>query len=189
MFYTVLSETLDSTLGIALVCKLFNSLHTDLARLLVDQLEHVHAVFEYWTPSSRVYLRSFLGHFQYLLTSLVVNLEYKYPFVFSFYGKQLVQLNYKNLIRTLTELATPLDNASQPDHSEILNRAFCKLHVHILTEYNTLNVMKECDTLAYRLKQCRNYKTSSRDKRSIKNKAYCLRVLADSNVNPDPAVL
>lgn len=186
-----------ATLSIDLKCNLFDAILPDVANLAVERLEKVHVTLEYWTPASQCYFESVHRHFQYLLVSLVLKLEYDYPFVFSFYGKHLVQVNYRNLACIHSELATSvklLKLADGPQHEPgkpfiqadlflsmdksplsadassavatsepsvrpnancTLLSVFLKLQKHILYEFNTLNVMKECDSSSHRRSQCK----------------------------------
>ncbi|OBA19617.1 hypothetical protein METBIDRAFT_19740, partial [Metschnikowia bicuspidata var. bicuspidata NRRL YB-4993] len=139
-------ESIDCDLKLLLRCDIFYPILPDLAHAdNVRFLQHLAIKFEYWSLHRTVYFEDLFDTLQYLLTSLMMNLEFKFPLVFSYYGKQLVKINYKNLKRNATLLATPLDNAYAPDHNAILGAVLRKLQGVILYEFNTLNVMKECE--------------------------------------------
>lgn len=114
----------------------------------------------------------------------MLHLEAEHPFVFSFYGKHLFEINYHSLLRVFTELSTPLQGPGEPDQAEILRMVLEKLQYFILTKYNTVEAMKECAKSSYRLQQCRNSIKRPReleDKRLLRNFALVYRVLHDPN--------
>lgn len=168
-----------STVNVVLKCTLFNRISSDFALLPIDQLSHLDVNFHCWTPNPRIHCDTLFDYFQYTFTSLMVNLEYKYPFVFSVYGKRLVKVNYHNLVASSTELATPLDRSSSPDQNDIVRHVLNKLQSFILYEYNTLNIMLECNTNKYRHKMCKQSMTTGNCDfflKSLKNSGFCLRV-------------
>lgn len=168
------------TISLLLKCSLFNRISDDFAHLNVDQLSHLQATFQCWTPNARIHCDTLSDYFQYSFTSLMMNLEYKFPFVFSVYGKRLVKVNYRSLVGSTTELATPLDGSSTPDQNVILRHVLDKLQSFILYEYNTLNIMMECDTNKYRYKMCKQSMATKCDftLKSLKNSSFCVRVPA-----------
>lgn len=112
----------------------------------------------------------------------MLHLEAEYPFVFSFYGKHLFEINYQSLLRIFTELSTPLQGPGEPDRAEMLQLVLEKLQFFIHTKYNTVELMKECAQSSYRLQQCRNSIKRPRgpeDKRLLRNFALVYRVLQD----------
>lgn len=171
------------SLSLYLKCKLFADLLSDFKHTdNVAFVERIHIVYKYHTPCLLVYYSCLFNNLQYSLASLMLDLEKDYPFVFSFYGKHLFEINYHTLIRCFTELATPLQGPGEADLAEILQLVLEKLHHFLLTKYNTVEVMKECDKSSYRLQQCR--KSISRpweyeDKRMLRNVALVYRVLHD----------
>ncbi|SGZ52637.1 CIC11C00000001335 [Sungouiella intermedia] len=174
-------DSLTPSIFLQLRCNLFNKISDDFAYLSVNELSHLAVTFRCWTPNPRIHCDTLMDYFQYTFTSLIVNLEYKFPLVFSVYGKRLVKVNYSNLVRSTLELATPLDGSSTPDHNMVLSQVLRKLQSFILYEYNTLNIMMECDTNKYRSKMCKESMTTGKCDfalKSLKNSAFCLRVPA-----------
>lgn len=170
-----------SSFSLELRCKLFNKISADLVHLPVEKLGRLSVKFECWTPNRSIRFDMLTEYFQYVMTSLILNLEFKYPFIFSFYGKRLVETNYTNLIRSTTEWATPLEGEFVPDKNDILGRCLTKLQFFILYEYNTINIMMECDTNPYRSKMCRESMITGNFefiRKSLKNSGFCLRVPA-----------
>lgn len=204
--FTVVPGRVQATLSIDLMCNLFGAILSDVANVPVERLESIHVTLEYWTPASQCYFESIYRHFQYLLVGLVLKLEYDYPFVFSFYGKHLIKINYRNLIRVHEELTSPLPNlkASQvfssaspnstTDEVEVPNsqlplhplttsvgasqQVLLKLHKHILHEFNTLNVMKECDLSSHQRNQCKRSWTKPNSS-SLKRLVFAPSILED----------
>lgn len=176
-------EKSDGDLRLTLRCELFHPILPDLAHAEnVRFLQLLAIKYEYWSPHQAIYFEDIFDTLQYLLTSLMMNLEFKFPFIFSYYGKQLVNINYKSLIRNSTLLATPLDNTSVPDHNEILAAVLLKLQLAILYEFNTLNIMKECESRPWQAKLC--HKSTSvtgnlESRKSIKLKGVDLRPLLE----------
>lgn len=164
-------------------CGLFHPIIPDLTHAKnVRFLQLLTVKYDFWTTRSTIYFQEFYDTFQYLLTSMMMCLEFKYPFVFSYYGKQLVKVNYKNLIRNATLLATPLDNACVPDHSEILTAVLGKLQRAILYEFNTLNVMKECDLHRWQALLCRKnigFFSTTESRKYIKLRSVDIRPLCE----------
>lgn len=169
-----------SSLQVNLRCQVFDSIVPDLPQNdNVGFLRTLSIDFEITSPKSTIHFLQILQNLQYCLSSLVLNLEFRYPFVFSYYGRQLIRLNYKCLTRTMAILNVALEG-EETDVSQVMMRALAKLQNAILTEFNTLNVMKECDYSSHRIKLCREYleKLVTDDtRRSIKCKAYCVKVL------------
>lgn len=216
--FKVAPGQLNATLSIDLMCNLFGAILPDVANLPVERLDQLHVTLEYWTPASQCYFESIYRHFQYLLVTLVFKLEYDYPFVFSFYGKHLVRVNYRNLIRVHEELGVPLPKATcanllipkctEPNATEpvsalleddavsaatesvsklparsnatsvcAVQTVFLKLQKHILYEFNTLNVMKECDINSHHRQQCK--KSWATNSGSLKRLVFAPSVLED----------
>lgn len=179
-------DMINATVILIMKCQLFNKISGDLKHLPVSYLSRLHLTFECWTPNLRIYLETLKEYLQYALTSLMINLEYKYPFVFSFYGKRFVEVNYQSLVRSTTDLMTPLHGDETPDKNVVLRHCLEKLQSFILYEYNTLNIMMECDTNSYRLKMCReslatgNYEYY---RKSLKNSVFCLLVPACAHLD------
>ncbi|KAM9920526.1 hypothetical protein OXX80_012421 [Metschnikowia pulcherrima] len=175
------SDDVRGDLQLILRCDLIHPILPDLAHTKnVRFLQSLAIRFENWSPHSAVYFEDIFDNFQYLLTSLMLNLEFKYPLVFSYYGKQFVKVNYKSLIKNTTLFATPLDNKSIPDHNIILSAVLRRLQRAILFEFNTLNVMKECDIRPWQASSCRQHqiaRVGPDSKKSIKHKGFDLRPL------------
>lgn len=167
--------------GVLLQCSLFHPMLPDLKYIDVDYLNRLDVSFDLWTPRTRVYFDDVATLVDYLLCSVMLNLEYRFPFCFSYYGKQLVHVNYRHMLKNHTWFATPLDNSAQPNRNDMLRLVLRKLTAGILSEYNTLNIMKECDLHQHRRALCRTYvegRARDGERRSIKAKAVSLRILA-----------
>lgn len=175
-----------STICLGLKCNLFGKISSDFTHIPIEYLSQLYVTFECWTPNARIHFATLTEYFQYTFTSLMLNLEYKYPFVFSFYGKRFFKINYSSLIRSTREFAVPLDSVITPDHNDIVQRCLRKLQSFILYEYNTLNIMIECDTNSYRRKMCReSVATGNLDyaNKSLKNSGFSLRVPASAHLD------
>lgn len=175
------AESTSATTSLVLKCKLFNSISHDFTHLPVAYLKLLVMNFECWTPNPRIHIETLTEYLQYSITSLLLNLEYKYPFVFSFYGKRFVEVNYHTLVRSTTDLLTPFQGGDIPDKNAILSHCLAKLQWHVLFEFNTLNVMLECDRNSYRQKMCRESfaaKSIEYERKLLKNSVYSLVVPA-----------
>lgn len=186
----------EKSCEVGLRCQVFDSISTELSSETdVGYFQELSIEFQVSTPSFRIHFNFIMENLQYALSSLILNLEFKFPFVFSYYGRHLVQLNYQNLTTTLSalrrtncqesttkilevKLEPPEPKKESPEMKEeepVPIIALKKLKRAILTEYNTLNVMKECDLNHHRSKLCRQFVNKlieDDSKRSIKCKAY-----------------
>lgn len=163
-----------------LKCDLFNPILADMKHVKgLKYLSEVTLAFEYWSTESSITAQDLFEKLQYLMTSFLLNAEFKYPFVFSYFGRRFFRINYATLLRTVAVFSTPLDNLLEPDRRNVLALVLRKLHGAILYEFNTLNVMKECDLRPYRAAACRKYMAMLKKSEliSIKSTAYDLRVV------------
>lgn len=88
---------------VELVLTLENGLYADVSRLpRVATVDALSLSFDVWTPHE-LYYSAIVDYLQYTLTSLVVNLEFRFPFVFSCYGRRIVKINYNTLTLYLRE--------------------------------------------------------------------------------------
>lgn len=184
---------LDEELGsitLVLLCKVFADILGDFKFAEnVATLEKLHFTFKYYTPCTLIYYSCFFNNLQYTLSSALFSLESEYPFIFSYYGKHLFEINYSTLLKLYTELNTPLEGPGQPDRAEMLQLVLDKLDYFLLTTYNTIEVMKECDKSSYRLQQCRKSISRPRqsdDMRLLRNFAFIYRMLALDSAQSDP---
>ena len=117
--------------------------------------------FHYNTFQTKLQLVDIVEALNYLLGSLFINLEFKFPFVFSFYGRKLFKTNYNWLIRNLDEVLCP-SPVNLPPSVHNKNEAFLQsmksIQLKALAEYNTLNIMKECEMSRSKLDACKKYK-------------------------------
>ncbi|KAF3992884.1 hypothetical protein FT663_00794 [Candidozyma haemuli var. vulneris] len=177
------SKEKHGSITLYLKCKLFADTLGDFKHAdNVGYIEKIHFIFKYTTSCPSVYFSSLFNNLQYCFCSAMLDLEKQYPFVFSFYGKHLYEINYSTMLRCFTELATPLQGPGEADQSEMLQLVLEKLNHFMLTKFNTIAVMKECDKSPYRLQQCK--KSIARpfepdDKRLLRNVALVYRVLAE----------
>lgn len=104
--YDVEEDPSSSTVYFLLRCNLFSRISGDFTHIAVGSMKHLDVTFECWTPNERIRFDTVTHYLQYTFTSLILNLEYKYPFVFSVFGKRLVRINYSTLVRTGIEFAT-----------------------------------------------------------------------------------
>lgn len=174
--------------NLLLRCELMHPFIGDFAHIeSVKYVKAVRVVFELWTPAANISFAELAGHLQYSVTSLLLNLEYKFPFIFSHYGKHLFHINYKNLLKVTLLLAKPFDKSYIPDHNKIVHLVLFKLQAAIMSEFNTLNIMKECDIYKHKAQLCRDYLKAraanetflDNSRRSFKLKPWDLRLFLD----------
>ena len=175
-----------ATIELALMCKLVNALLPQLSHVLVEHLERLNIIIEYWTPATNCYMDRMNRHFQYLLASLALHLEYSYPFVFSFYGKHLVRLNIENLLRVHSYLSAL--GCAEEKGPPLAEMVLLRLQRSILHEFNSLNIMKECDFSSHRLRQCKDsWLKHDFTYRSIKCMVFSPSMLSDLHNELSPA--
>lgn len=126
----------------------------------INLLSLVDLDFHYNTFQPKLQLADIIEALNYLLGSLFINLEFKFPFVFSFYGRKLFKTNYNWLVRNLDEMLCS-SPANLPSVIHNKNEAFLQsmksIQLKALAEYNTLNIMKECDMSGSKLDACKKY--------------------------------
>lgn len=175
--------SISNRLRVDLRCRVFDSILSDLELdQTVGYIRNLALDFTMTSPKIALHLQSLIDNLQYSLSSLFLNLEFKYPFVFSYYGRQLIQLNYKALTRSMAMLATSLEDSEVSELMSVVPIALGKLQRAILTEFNTLNVMKECDFNYHRSKLCRQFENlniADDSRRSIKSKGFKLLVFEE----------
>ena len=220
---------------VGLVCKIFNPISNQFTTLngekliavdRVNILEKITVDIEYLTQDFELSIEELVQDFNNLFTSWIINIEYKYPMVFSFYGRHFFLLNYSTLSKTISEVFGPvvlealekleliLKNELQeldgrfPKHlqqnksrevnfqlpsnqkqlydlHQILLSNIIKLQNNeVMTEFNTLNILKELDNSHYRQKMCRKFNHNYDDKAiSLKNKVYDLKVWNETKLS------
>lgn len=128
----------------------------------INLLSLVDLDFHYNTFQPKLQLADIVEALNYLLGSLFINLEFKFPFVFSFYGRKLFKTNYNWLVRNLDEMLCQ-SPVSFPSVIHNKNEAFLQsmksMQLKALAEYNTLNIMKECDMSGSKLDACKKYRS------------------------------
>lgn len=168
-----------------LECRIFNAIANDLRQMeKVQMLNLLILNFNYTTTEPQLFLKLFLCLLEYLLVSLLLNLEFKYPLVFSFHGRQLFQLHYPLIVKTIEELGNPAIEGPhfERNKNQVLYDNIMKLQRKILYEYNTLNILKECNNSKKRKRSCENYRHNSSKGASIKSMVYDLRFVDESAV-------
>lgn len=103
---------------------------------------------------------------RYLGSSLMLHLEYKYPYVFSVYGRHFFHLNYPWLTRMIRRLGVK-------DVARALEVNLVKLERRILSEFNTLNIMVEMTRDLKKLRRAQAQKHPS-PKTSVKAHVFSL---------------
>lgn len=171
-------------LAVDLRCQIFDSIVPDL--LLYEDVGYLRKLnidLSIYSIETTLHFQDIIEYVQYSLSSLILNLEFKYPFVFSYFGRHITKLNYKSLTNRMAKLRIPLDGSTNGS-SDFSLVALRKLENVILTEFNTLNVLKECDMSAHRMRLCSEYiKGLVKDeaKRSIKCKAFKVSIFKQSD--------
>lgn len=127
----------------------------------INLLELVTLNFHYNTHLPTLLLPNLVEALNYLVGSLILNLEFKFPLVFSFYGRCLFKTNYNWLIRNIDELlaaSPPNEVQVSRDKNSVFLRTLKNIQLKILSEYNTLSLMRECDNSSSRIDACRRYR-------------------------------
>lgn len=154
-------SNIDDEGRIELTCGIFSHVRNDLRQVENIQYFHLLIINHNFTCSeAKLGLKQYLSLLEYLLISLLLNIELKYPLVFSFYGRQLFQRNYNMILKTIEELSNPIIDGPkfECNRNQILSDNIRKLQRKILYEYNTLNILKECNDSSSRRKSCDNFK-------------------------------
>lgn len=171
-----------------LKCQVIPQLQNDLSK--IESLGRFCLLilnFNYNTPESKLSLPKLLESLHYLLASLILNLEYKFPLVFSVHGRKLLQNNYPWMITNINEvLSLQLENETsvyEKNRNLVLMKLISDLQKKTLNEFNTINIMKECDASSSRRKSCEFFKAKSASdtnyvsRTSIKNIVYSFGII------------
>lgn len=160
--------SIDDDGRIELACEIFSHVRNDLKQMENIQYFHLLIInYNFSCSGTKLELKQYLSLLEYLLISLLLNIELKYPLIFSFYGRHLFQRNYSMIVKTIEELSNPKIEGPkfECNRNQILSNNMRKLQRKILYEYNTLNILKECNDSSSRRKSCDNYKKKSADYR------------------------
>lgn len=104
-----------------------------------DNYSHNYSTnYSHNTVLPHIDLDDIIHTFNYSFSSLILNLEFKFPFVFSFYGRHLFKLNYKWIKHNISETQSNQEEINKALYNNILG-----LETLMLQEYNTINIMKE----------------------------------------------
>lgn len=184
--YSAIPQNEGGVLALELQCQLFSAIAVDLSCATFNSVDSVHFEFGYFTSEVSVSIEMLVSALLRSLASLVLNLEYRYPFVFSFYGRELLYTNYNWLIKDIHELqrgsiTSRPSTVFEQDTNVIFVLILSSMQRRILSEFNTLNIMKECDASAPRRSRCRKQMEKTADEQlpstNIKNKVLDLRIL------------
>lgn len=143
--YGITSTSYSSHVDVLIGCKLMDIIGSDLTHLPVGKIERIDISVQLFTLCKTITFDCFSEMFSYLFTTLMLNLEYSYPFAFSHYGRNLLHANYAAMVRTYSLILTSYETNEAPDQNDILLKVLTRLKAVILHEFNTLNVMMECD--------------------------------------------
>lgn len=122
------------------------SLSSDYNESIMEELksegnelgQYSHYSHNYSLNNTVIPLDDIIHTFNYSFSSLILNLEFKFPFVFSFYGRQLFKLSYKWIKHNISETQNNQQEINNALYNHILG-----LESLMLQEYNTINIMKE----------------------------------------------
>lgn len=97
--------------------------------------------------------------FNYSMVTLFLNLEQRMPFAFSVYGRQLFRNNYRWSSRNINLMIQQETSVQLNEHKVSLCRAhfqiLCTLELKMVSEYNTLKIMQECNESKTRFNSCK----------------------------------
>ncbi|KAK6458103.1 uncharacterized protein RJT20DRAFT_133543 [Scheffersomyces xylosifermentans] len=143
----------QNSFSLELSCKIFSSLKdqqnldttTGAER---NTLENMCVTLNLFTQDKEISILNIVQDFNYLLSSWLVNMEYKFPLIFSFYGRQCFKINYKWLLKCTDEILDPqmtriLQLQRSINKLEVLTENLIKMQRRILAEYNIINNVLE----------------------------------------------
>lgn len=179
-------------------CNIFNPIKNQLTKNEnTSMYESLIVNFKYLTTAAKLDITQFLETLNYLLVSVFINLEYEFPFVFSYYGRKLFKTNYNWIARSIDEVtdfkishSSKTSLSSFNKHKEILSKDELALKIILdlqqkaLCEFNTINIWKECDLSKMKIDTCKRLKkkkeelgNSSTENSSIKSMVFNFRFL------------
>lgn len=147
------------------------SLHPDD----VNFLQQMTWNFHYSKNDTQIELQSLVSTMNLTLCSLLIDLELKFPFIFSFYARKLFQLNYKMFSQNITELYSvfPSSNEASLRDSEkthlgrpksyYLSKLLSTFQTKVRNCYTTLEIIRQCNTTSSRFQSCKRYRKKLED--------------------------
>lgn len=148
---------------------------------MTNTLEEMTVVLEMLTEKPSVELFRMVQNWNYMLTSFLANMEYKFPVVFSYYGRKLFALNYKSMLRCIDEICDVQMyclGGGEINKQLVLAKNLEKLQKVIMTEYNLINNMLEIAGSRNKYKSCVEAKKSSKNSGySLKSRTYLVKLI------------
>lgn len=133
------------TIELKMDCRIFDSYFSEIMLLgteNVKQMDKIIIDFRYFTPGSTLNLVEMVEAIEYSITSTVVKLELRYPFVFSYYGRRLFSESFQWMKRDINELLLGCQGEYEVTHDMLVLKDLWKLHSKIQSGYNSLDVMQ-----------------------------------------------
>lgn len=164
-------EKNNHSFRIEFACKIFNPINNDFLQTInetsielcndkkINVLKNMNLKFEYLTNFNEIKFIEIIEDFNYLFCSWLINIEYIFPFIFSFYGRQFFKINYPWTIKCVKEIfdepvALDLNENRNIKKQKVLLNCLLKIQNIVLEEYNTLNIFKEIDQSTQKRKNC-----------------------------------
>lgn len=141
----------------------------------VNFLQQMTWNFHYNKNNTQVELQSLVSTMNIALCSLLINLELKFPFIFSFYARKLFQLNYKMFSQNITELHNVFPSSNESDLKDAEKSHLKRPKIYYLSKllktfqtkvrncYSTLEIIQQCNTTSSRLQSCKRHKNKLGD--------------------------
>ncbi|CCE78792.1 Piso0_000821 [Millerozyma farinosa CBS 7064] len=142
----------------------------------VNFLQQMTWNFHYSKNDRQVELHSLVSTMNFMLCSLLIDLEMKFPFIFSFYARKLFQLNYKMFSQNITELHSVFPYSdetglleSEKSHlgrpkAYYLSKLLNTFQTKVRNCYTTLEIIHQCNTTSSRLQSCKRYRKKLEDR-------------------------
>lgn len=133
----------SNTIRLSLTQKTYETLNDESISYLTSLTYYILII----TPLPILTLSNLYNHINYLISVLLINLEYKFPLIFSPFGSRYLKIQYNWLKWYINQII------STGDTTKIFVKNLFNLQQSILHEFNTINIWKQLNrsTISKRL--------------------------------------
>lgn len=130
-------------------CKVFEAVCAEIMSLntsegkVVRLMDSIVVEFNYYHKGDNLILESMVQALEHGFVSLALNLEPRFPYVLSYYGRLLFSSSYATMKSDILEVLLGNEGTGRSAHyNSMVTLALQRLHNKVNTDYNTVNVMR-----------------------------------------------
>lgn len=130
----------------SLECQIFHPIINELVELgdRVKLLDIMVVDFSFYTKGDNLELNQLIEAMEYSFISLFINLEYKYPLIFSNYGRKFFKENYSWVVRSVHEMIVTPDitnTIAENTFKFIMIQNITAMYNQILSKHHTIYML------------------------------------------------